>query len=124
MFAWLFKRDEPLGRRGERLAARALKRAGGKILARNYRCPGGEADLIALIGRTLVFAEVKSRSNASFVAPESAVNATKREHYRKVARYYLRRTGRDDLPVRFDIITVVIAAGAKPKITHIRDAFR
>ena len=71
-----------LGRRGEKLAAKALKRAGMKILARNYRCPAGEADLIALDrstrrqsgAETIVFAEVKTRSSDTYTDPELFLN--------------------------------------------------
>lgn len=52
----------PLGRLGERVAARHLKGHGLKILARNVRVGHGEIDLIAREGSTLVFVEVKSRS--------------------------------------------------------------
>ncbi|MFW6155082.1 MAG: YraN family protein [Planctomycetota bacterium] len=121
---WPFGRNLSTGRRGEKLAARALKRAGCAILARNYRCPAGEADLIALTGETLVFAEVKTRSTDRYVDPAAAVNKAKRERYRKVARYYLHRTRRWDLDVRFDIVAVVIAPGAKPVVRHVPDAFR
>jgi putative endonuclease len=95
-----------------------------RILARNYRCPAGEADLIALAGDTIILAEVKTRSSDGYVAPAAAVDARKRERYRKVARYYLNRTGRGDLAVRFDVITVVLRGGAKPKIEHIPNAFQ
>ncbi len=69
--------SDGLGRRGEKLAARLLKQKGLKILARNYRCPIGEVDLIALdpatqrqIGaETLVIVEVKTRSSEAYVVP-------------------------------------------------------
>ena len=122
---WPFRRTEQIGRRGERLAARALRRSAGcRILARNYRCPAGEADLIALAGDTIVLAEVKTRSGDAYIAPAAAVDARKRQRYRNVARYYLHRTGRSDLPVRFDVITVVLRPGAKPQVRHIPNAFQ
>ncbi|NLF33182.1 MAG: YraN family protein [Planctomycetes bacterium] len=122
---WPFGRNLSTGRRGERLAAKALKRAGCAILARNYRCAAGEADLVALAGDdTLVFAEVKTRSTDRYADPELAVNKAKRERYHKVARSYLRTIGRSDLAVRFDIVAVVLPRGARPVIRHIPDAFR
>jgi len=121
---WPFGRNLSMGRRGERLAAKALKRAGCAILARNYRCPAGEADLIALTGDTLVFAEVKTRSTDHYVDPESAVNKAKRKRYRNVARYYLHKTGRADLAVRFDVVAVVIEPGDVPVVRHVPDAFK
>jgi len=121
---WPFRRSETIGKTGERLARRTLRSAGCKILARNYRCPAGEADLIALAGDTLVFAEVKTRRGDTFVDPASAIDADKRWRYRRVASYYLHRTGRDDLNVRFDAILVVLDGGRKPRIRHIPDAFQ
>ena len=121
---WPFHRSVNLARRGERLAAAALKAAGCRILARNYRCPAGEADLIGLAGQTLVFAEVKTRSDDSFAVPESAVDRRKQQQYRRVARYYLGRVQRDDLAVRFDILAVLIRPGEKPQVRHLVDAFR
>jgi putative endonuclease len=100
-----------------------LRRAGCSILARNYRCPAGEVDLIALCGDTLIFAEVKTRNSREFADPEAAVNRAKQKRYRAAARYYLHRTGRDDLAVRFDVVAVVIAPDCKPDVRHIENAF-
>ncbi len=68
-----------------------------KVLARNYRCPVGEIDLIALdrhpacgpFGPTLVFVEVKTRGDDTYTDPESAVDAEKRRRIKKAAAYYL-----------------------------------
>ena len=125
---WPFRRGESAGRRGERLAVRALRRAGHNILARNYRCPAGEADVISLdrsaeLGETIVFAEVKTRSGGALANPESAVDREKRKRLVRVARYYLAHHDTADRPVRFDVISVILHHDAKPEITHIPDAF-
>ena len=86
-----------LGRQGEQLARRLLRKQGMKVLAQNYRCPAGEADLIALdpttrktLGaETIAFVEVKTRTSDHYTSPEAAVNADKRRRMRKVADYYL-----------------------------------
>ncbi|MHC4985823.1 MAG: YraN family protein [Planctomycetota bacterium] len=127
---WPFGRPSPsLGQRGERLAARHLKRQGLKILARNYRCPVGEADLIALdrstkrLGaETIVFVEVKSRSSDKYTDPESAVNADKKRRLHKVANYYVQRHDAHEHNVRFDIVAVLFS-GDKPVVRHTPDAF-
>jgi len=118
-----------LGQRGERLAAKHLKRQGLKILARNYRCPVGEVDLIALARSTqrqgaeaLVFVEVKSRSSDEYTDPESAVNADKKRRLHKVAKYYLQRHDAHEYNVRFDIVAVLFS-GDKPVVRHTPDAF-
>lgn len=121
---WPFGRRLSLGERGERLGCKALKKAGCAILARNYRCPAGEVDIIALAGDTLVLAEVKTRTSERMVSPESAVNAAKRQRYRKAARHYLHEIGRSDLDVRFDVIAVMLPEGGRPLVRHTPDAFQ
>ncbi len=125
---WPFGRREPLGRRGERLAARFLRRKGLKILGRNYACPGGEIDLIALErpprreggAETIVFVEVKTRSSAGPAAPQSAVDAAKKRRLRRAARHYLSRHRAAGHPTRYDVIAIVLPPDAKPDIRHIR----
>lgn len=120
-----------LGRLGEKLAARALKRAGMKILARNYRCPSGEVDLIALDrstrrqsgAETIVFVEVKTRSSDRYTGPEAAVDHDKQRRLENAARYYVARRHAEDFVIRFDIIAIVAPDGQTPKLRHIRDAF-
>ncbi|RKY27241.1 MAG: YraN family protein [Planctomycetota bacterium] len=119
--------DGQLGPRGEKLACRYLRRAGMKILARNYRCPAGEADILALdrIGaeQVLVFVEVKTRSGRRYTEPESAVNAAKQRKLRGIANYYLAAHQARVLAVRFDVVAIVIPPGGKPDIRHIPGAF-
>lgn len=131
---WPFRRPEQessLGAAGENLARRFLKKAGLKILAANYRCPVGEADLLALdvstrrrCGvETIVVVEVKTRSDDHYTSPEAAVDARKREKLRKVARYYTAARDAREYNVRFDIVSIVLRPGEKPQIKHIIDAF-
>lgn len=123
--------DKSLGHKGEKLAARYLRREGLKILARNYRCPTGEVDIIALDrstrnsdgAETIVFVEVKTRSTAQYVEPESAVDARKRRQLTRIAEYYLSHNDTNDYAARFDVVSVVIREGEKPQIKHIADAF-
>ena len=97
-------------------------------MAGNYRCPAGEADLIALDskspdGPAIVFVEVKTRASDRFTGPESAVGAAKQKHLRAVARYYMAGRDTTGLALRFDILAIVIAPPAEPKIHHIVGAF-
>src|SRR5688572_20115087 len=62
LLTWLTERvsvKKSLGQRGEDAAARYLKRKGYRLLARHLDSPLGELDIIAVDGRTIVFAEVK-----------------------------------------------------------------
>ena len=62
-----------LGKRGEELAAAFLESEGYTILDRNWRCPQGEIDLVALDGVDTVFVEVKTRSSVAFGHPLEAI---------------------------------------------------
>jgi putative endonuclease len=128
---WPFGRAKPLGEQGEENACKFLARCGMKILGRNYRCPVGEVDIIALdktplglAGQTVVFVEVKTRCDDSYTDPESAVDAEKRRRMKKVANYYLTVREGEDLAIRFDIVSIVMRPGEKPQIKHIPDAFQ
>lgn len=126
---WPFARRGDAGGHGEGLAARHLRRQGYKILARNYRCPSGEADIIALApddhdgAGAIAFVEVKTRSASQLADPESAVDRRKRRQIVGVARYYLSCRDIGDRPVRFDTVAVILADGQKPVIRHTPDAF-
>jgi putative endonuclease len=128
---WPFRPAKTLGRRGEAIAAKMLKRKGMKILASNYRCPSGEIDIIALdrstrrdSGReTIVFVEVKTRSDDAYNTPESSVDARKRRRIRKAARYYLSHYPTEQHAVRYDIVAIVAPPDAKARVKHIAAAF-
>jgi len=110
------------GWKGEKQAARHLRRAGLKILVRRYRCRLGEVDLVAREGDTLVFVEVKTRESADHGDPAEAVTREKQQHISRVALDYLGRLGNPGIPVRFDVVEVI--SSSKPaRCHHIRDAF-
>ena len=78
-----------LGAAGEKAAAKALKGNGYRIVARNYRCAMGEIDLIAVDSDTIVFVEVKTRSDDSAADPENNVTYQKQRRLSRAARCYL-----------------------------------
>ena len=112
-----------LGERGERIAARFLKRLGYGIIARNYRCPAGEIDIIALDQDTVVFVEVKTRSSTGEPFPESQVNYHKQRQLTRVARTFLAARGSQDPPCRFDVVAAVVNERGKPAVDHFINAF-
>ncbi len=104
-----------LGKKGEALAERYLKKLGYKLLAKNYRTPFGEADLVFSYGGETVFVEVKTRTNTAFGEAKEAVDKFKQERYRKIALYF----GKGVEPnARFDVVEVY-----PDKINHIPNAF-
>jgi putative endonuclease len=124
--SWLRRRRDrrhALGSRGERLAARSLKRRGHRIIARNYRSPAGEIDLITQDDETLVFVEVKTRTSDDAADLQEAIGPTQRRRIEHAARYFLMRQSAHDHPCRFDVITVLWPAHGSPKIEHFEDAF-
>jgi putative endonuclease len=112
----------PLGRRGEEIAARHLRRCGYRILERNFRTAGAEIDLVATDHETLVFVEVKTRSSAAFGVPAEAVDERKAERIRRAAGIYLRRNHASQRPARFDIVAI-IGAGRARRLELLKDAF-
>ena len=90
-----------IGRRGERLAARHLRRRGYRILARRWRTPAGEIDLLCLHHAVLVVVEVKTTRSGS--VPASRIDAAKRRRLRSAIRYVssLRRES-----ARLDVVLV------------------
>jgi putative endonuclease len=110
-----------LGKEGEELAVRFLKKEGYRIIDKNYRTPFGEIDIIADDGGVLVFVEVKTRSGDVFGFPFEAVDRRKRDKIRKVALCYLKKI-RKEPPARFDVLSIDFEDGEKT-IDHIKDAF-
>ncbi|MCX6590927.1 MAG: YraN family protein [Acidobacteria bacterium] len=117
-------REQALGRHGEDLAHRYLEGHGLRVVARNYRAPGGvgEIDIVARDGETIVFVEVKSRSTEEFGSPDRAVGAEKERHLLRAALDYVRRAEADWASVRFDIVNVVFQS--PPAIQHRQDVLR
>jgi putative endonuclease len=130
LFRKLFKAKTPLdpsdkdslGFEGEKAAARFLKKQGFKILVPRYRCRYGEIDLVARDRDTLVFIEVKTRSSIDHGDPYEAVTEEKQKHMSRVALDYLRRIQNPEIPVRFDILEVILSAG-KFICNHYPNAF-
>jgi putative endonuclease len=94
------------GRRGEELAAAWYRDHGFELVARNWRCPSGEVDLIARRGRLLVVCEVKSRRNDAYGGPAAAVGRVKQQRLRRLAAEWLATTGVRGVDVRFDVVAV------------------
>lgn len=115
-----------LGTLGEMLAACYLEERGYDVLEHGYRCPEGEADLIAFDNATeeIVLVEVKARrmKHANELYPEEAVDGRKRKRYRRIASCYIM----DRFPVmsvRFDVIGVCVISGEAAQVDHIIGAF-
>lgn len=106
-----------LGKKGEKQACAYLKRAGWKIVEKNYKNPFGEIDIIARKDDVYAFIEVKTRLSDIFGMPSEAVGSARKRKYILGANYYfankiIKHT------VRFDIIEIF-----KGHLNHIENAF-
>ncbi len=113
---------QSLGKAGEEFAERYLKRQGYAIVERNYRCPLGEIDLIALDKRAVVFVEVKTRRVDTSGAPLESVNGAKQRRLKRAAQHYLNRHRLHDRDVQFDVVGISLRSDP-PAVRHVRHAF-
>lgn len=113
-----------LGREGEQLAARHLRRHRYKILYQNYRgARGGEIDLVCRDRScdALVFIEVKTRTNEDRGRPLDAVDRKKQRRIIQGALSWLRLLDRPEVPFRFDVVEVIMSD--PPEIRIVPNAF-
>src|SRR5690606_3621380 len=99
------RRAERHGRRSEAIAAWYLRLKFYRILARDFRCPVGEIDLLAQRGRTLAVVEVKARADESSAA-EAITQRQRRRIVAALGWYLQRRPDLADARIRFDAILV------------------
>jgi putative endonuclease len=112
------------GTRSERAAARFLKRRGFRILARNFTCPLGELDLVALDRDCIVFVEVRSTETDDVTRPAASVDAAKQLRLTELGLHFLQRHGLLDRPARFDVLAISWPPNQpEPEIVHYPNAF-
>jgi putative endonuclease len=109
------------GRQAETLAARHLEARGLRILARNFRCRGGEIDLVCADGPTLVFVEVRLRRNADYGGAGASITPRKQQRLILAARHYLAAHDAATRPCRFDCVLLDGLRG--DAVEWLRDAF-
>src|SRR3979409_2531991 len=110
--------------RGENLACQFLRRNGYKILYRNFRGrTGGEIDVVCRDRDTLGFVEVKKRSGEDFGRPFEAIDRDQRKRISRGGLAWLRLLDDPDILFRFDVVEVIIAEGASPRVELLGNAF-
>ncbi|MEW6408721.1 MAG: YraN family protein [Nitrospirota bacterium] len=113
-----------IGKSGEDVAEKYLKKRGYRIIEKNYKSPYGEIDIVALDKGTISFIEVKYRRSEEFGPPEISVDSKKRLRLTKSALHFLARKRIKDTPCRFDVISITETQNSKGhKIELIKDAF-
>jgi len=111
-----------LGKEGELIAERFLKKKGYKLVERNYRCAAGEIDLIVLDRSVIVFVEVKTRRGHGFGTPLEAVETRKQHKMIQAAQYFLSEKGLHQREARFDVVGISWPQ-REPEIEHVVNAF-
>ena len=123
-WAGLLRQPLSLGQRGEKAAARYLRRQGYRVLARNIRSKLGELDLVVLDGQTIVFVEVKTRANHEAGLPAEAIDSDKQRRLTRLALHYLQRHRLLEQSARFDVVAVTWPQSSRrPNIKHYMNAF-
>jgi putative endonuclease len=111
--------------RAEQLAANHFEERGYRIVARNWRRPEGELDLVVGAEGLLVFVEVRSRTGTERGHALETVDARKRSRILRAARMYIDEERPQAAVFRFDVVGVTFALDeAPPEIVHIEDAFQ
>ena len=117
------------GNKAEQLACKHLKKAGLTVVERNYRCRRGEIDIIARDGDTLVFVEVRYRSQSRFGSAADSIDTRKQQRLIRAAMHYLQQHQLSEkVPCRFDTICLAPQPGSgllkRYSIDWLKNAFQ
>lgn len=111
------------GNNAEAVAEKYLIDQGLYFIKRNYSCRAGEIDLLMQDADTLVFVEVRYRSNPFFGSAAESITPQKIQRIRKTAEHFLLAHRRHaHFYQRFDVIAIS-AQSAEQEILWIKDAF-
>lgn len=114
-----------LGAWGEQHAAELVSQLGWQVVARNWRCPTGELDLVALepvpgAAPIAVAIEVKSRAQTTHGHPFEAITAAKADRLHRLIRRWVGQSGLPVSGLRVDVICIVKHRGYAPVVEHRR----
>ena len=118
------------GDTGEAIAAEYLKRKGYRLVMANFKVPigrnrndaevTGEIDLIAIDGEALCFVEVKTRRSDEYAGPLSSIDLRKQRQITRAARVYRRIFNIQNIPFRYDAVSVMPRDGGRPRIELVK----
>lgn len=112
------------GRALEALARHHLEQQGLRFLSQNFRCPGGELDLVMQEHDTVIFVEVRGRRNNRYGSAAESIDGAKQARLVRAAQRFLQRNPElARRPCRFDVVTVTGAVATHLQLEWIRDAF-
>jgi len=110
------------GDKGEQLVVDFLVKHGFEIIETNWRWKRCEVDIIAKEQETLVFVEVKTRTNTKFGLPEESVSKHKQQQLQQAADEFIFENNHKG-EIRFDVVAVNLQQNIAIEIHHIKDAF-
>jgi putative endonuclease len=110
---------DAVGRYGEDVAAAFVTQAGWTVLARNWRCPEGELDIVALDGDEVVAVEVKTRRSTAYGHPAEAVTYRKLARLRRLTARWLSEHDVRARSVRVDVIAVLVQRQGAAQVEHL-----
>lgn len=116
------KTRQAIGKHAEQLAETYLNKHGLRLLQRNYRCRGGEIDLIMTDNGTLVFVEVRYRKHQMFGGAAASVDRRKQQRLQLAARHYLQQHRAENRVCRFDVIAISPGADGQNAVEWINNA--
>jgi len=99
---------DTLGRAGEKYAAKLIREKGYKIIATNIKTVFSEVDIVAIDNDTLVFVEVKTRSNKIFGHPLESVGKRKIERLKRAIKTYSKNNPKLPKRLRIDVISLLV----------------
>ena len=114
---------DDLGRHGEQLATSYLEGKRYVIVERNWRCPLGEIDIVASIGDTIAFVEVKTRSGVDFGHPFEAITVQKLARLRRLAGAWCETHPGRYGGIRIDAIAVIAPRSGPVSIDHLEGVY-
>ncbi len=114
---------QAIGQHAEQLAEQYLTQRGLRLLERNYRCRGGEIDLIMTDeSEALVFVEVRYRKHQAFGGAAASVDQRKQQRLLLAANHYLQRSRAMERRCRFDVVAISPARDGQNQVQWISNA--
>ena len=110
-----------IGRQGEAAAAQYLARHGCTLLATNWRCAGGEIDIVAERGGLLMFVEVRTRRADSVDVALESITPRKRQRMLTAAYAYLAEQNLEDADWRIDVVVIAVPRSGPLIVQHLEN---
>ena len=119
------KQEKPksLSHRGKDAAARYLELMDFEVVERDWKCPAGKVDIVAWDDGELVFVKVKTRASIERGFPSERVTPQQRGRAEKLASYFLSGFDAVDIPVRFDVVALIVVSEDRAFVRHYKNMF-